>query len=145
MRTSVGFEVDSMMHSPAHTSRRAARAMGEGEREHAEPDQDAAFGVAGGAYTRRVATETSAEASPEQGVHAVGAQTERDVDQAEDECLRPDRPVLALDELRQERQEEQGDLRVQQADDEPLGEQLLRRPQLRRRPSPDVAAQIATT
>ena len=49
----------------------------------------------------------------------------------EHQRLRPDRPVAALDELREKGEEEEGHLRVEQVDDERFGEHPLLRPRCR--------------
>ena len=70
--------------------------------------------------------------APINAYKAVGAQAEHDVDDAQHQRLRPDRTVVTIDELREEREEEQRHFRVQEADDERLGEQLLLQSNLRR-------------
>ena len=96
--------------------------------QHPETDEDAALGVASCPKPGGSAAEPCAETGADHRVHAVRAEAEEDVDRPQHERLRPDRSVTTLDELRQEGQEEQGDLWVEQADEEGLGEQPLHGP-----------------
>src|SRR4029434_5414903 len=70
-----------------------------------------------------VATQPLAGGAGQERVAAVGDEAEQGEQQAEEDDLRDEMAALGLDELRQEGEEEESRLGVQQVDDEAVAEQ----------------------
>lgn len=100
-------------------------AMWECESEYAETDQDGSLGVTEPAHPCDMPTEPRPDARAEHRVHSVGAETEHDVGEPEDQCLRPHGTAVGTHELRKEREEEDRDFGVQQCDHESFNEEAF--------------------
>ncbi len=95
-------------------------------REHrgqAQPDEQRAADTALDLEIALVAAQPLAGGAGQEGVAAVGDEAERGKQQAEEDDLRREMAALGLDELRQEGEEEESRLGVQQVDDEAVAEQ----------------------
>ena len=64
------------------------------------------------------------ETTRQQSIRAVGYEREADVERSEAQDLMCDRARRRISELREESQEEYGDLRVEHADDDSIREEL---------------------
>src|SRR5262245_51191876 len=93
----------------------------------AERDEDAAGDVAPDVPGPAAAADAVGESGRDDGVGAVGERRDHDEDRPEQRGLKRDRAAVRVDELRQEREEEQRGLRVEDVDDRALPEQTAGR------------------
>ena len=73
------------------------------------------------------AAQPAGEGVGEQGVGGVRAERDQHEQAAEERDLQPRGAAARVDELRQEGEEEEGGLRIEDVDDDALGEDLLQR------------------
>src|SRR2546428_5286796 len=104
-----------------------------GERgDGAEPDEDAARHEALDAQIARTAAHPVAERARDERPRAVAHEAEAGEEQAEQQDLQPGGAARGVDELGQEREEEERRLRVQHVDDDSLPGEAPMRPRPRR-------------
>src|SRR5439155_13516905 len=92
-------------------------------RDGAEADEDGPREVALDERETSTPAQPLAERPGDEGPRAVADEAERREQEPEKQDLHPDRPARRVDELRQEREEEERRLRVQHVDDDPLAVQ----------------------